>query len=151
MTEFVEDAELMEDQQAPELDKALEEVLVAALLEAKRVFLENNGELVPFTALASDGKLEIAFHGVGEVDDCFVDAERCVAASQGKEAYAFCYDGFVDTEDGPCDILISEGGLPGEEEGHAIGLFYYPPEAEGEQFEIDDEPVYVGPAPNFMA
>lgn len=151
MAETTEDFEMTEDQQAPELDKTLEEVLIAALNEAKRVFLENNGELVPFTALASEGMLEIAPHGVGEVDDCFAAAERYVAASEGKDAYAFCYDGFVDTDDGQCDILIAEGGLPGEQEGHAIGLIYSLPEEEGGEIEIDDEAVYVGPAPNFLA
>lgn len=150
MAQIEETPETMEDLQAPEMDENLQSVLVAALNEARRVFLENGGMLAPFTALASDGMLEIAPHAVGEVENCFADAERCVAAAKGKEAYAFCYDGYVDTEEGECDILIAEGGLPGEEEGHAIGYIYRLPEQEGGLIDIDEEPVYVGPAPNFM-
>lgn len=150
MTEFAENAGIAEDPDAPEIDEMLQQVLIAALNEAKRVFLGNGGMLVPFTALAKEGKMELAPHAVGEVDDCFDDAQRCVAASEGMEAYAFCYDGYVDTDEGQCDILIAEGGLPGDEEGCAIGYIYHLPENEGDPIEVEEEPVYVGPAPNFF-
>ena len=150
MGQIEEAPENMEEPEAPEMDENLQTVLVTALNEAKRVFLANGGALVPFTALASEGRLDFTSHAAGEVDNCFAEAERCVASSQGKEAYAFCYDGYVETEEGERDILIAEGGIPGEEEGHAIGLFYEMPEGQDGPIEIEEEPVYVGFAPNFL-
>ena len=144
------DTEQNEATKAPEMDEKLERILVAALNEAKRAFLEE-GALVPFTALAEGDMLEINYHAVGDVQDCFADAERCVAAASGKEAYAFCYDGYVDTDEGERDILIAEGGMPGDEDGHAIGFIYFMPQEEGGEIEMEEEPVYVGFAPNFMA
>ena len=97
MGQIEEAPENMEEPEAPEMDENLQNVLVTALNEAKRVFLANGGALVPFTALASEGRLDFTSHAAGEVDNCFAEAERCVASSQGKEAYAFCYDGYVET------------------------------------------------------
>lgn len=148
MAEIEEEA--YEPEEAPELNKTLETVLVAALTEAKRKLLEE-GEVVPFTALGMDDKLLIETHPCGDVEDCFEEAEKKIAESNGALAYAFCYDGYVETEEGQRDILIAEGGMPGEEDGHAIGFLYELPEEEGGEIIIDDEPVYVGPAPNFMA
>lgn len=134
---------------APELNETLEMVLVAALNEMKRRLVEGE-ELVPFTALAIEDTLHIETHPKEEMEESFVEAEERVSNSEGAAAYAFCYDGFVETEEGPRDILIAEGGLPGESEAHAIGLLYNLPEEEGDELLVDDEPVYLGPAPNFM-
>ena len=67
--------------------------------------------------------------------------------ARGAAAYAFCYEGFVDTDDGVLDVIIAEGGLPGSPDGFAIGMIY---EETEEGFSIDEEPVYIGEAPNFM-
>lgn len=147
MTEM-EDAYELEE--APELNETLETVLVAALTEAKRKLIEGE-EIVPFTALGMDDKLLIETHPCGDIDECFAEAEKTVASAEGALAYAFCYDGYVDTDEGSRDVLIAEGGMPGSEDGHAIGFLYELPENEDGEIIIDDEPVYVGPAPNFMS
>ena len=48
-------------------------------------------------------------------------------------------------------MLIAEGGLSGEDEGVAVGFFYQMPEDEAGIPMVNDEPIYIGPAPNFMA
>lgn len=135
---------------APELDETLEAVLMAGLQEAKKK-LEAGEDVVPFTALAAKDKLFIETHPAEDVEDCFKAAEHTVAHATGADAYAFCYDGYVETDEGTKDVLIAEGGVPGEPDGHAIGFLYEIPEGDGAAAVVDDEPVYVGPAPNFMA
>ena len=68
--------------------------------------------------------------------------------ARGAEAYALCYDGYIETDDGVMDALIAEGGIPGEEAGYAVGYLYTMEEGENPVFE--EEPAYVGEAPNFM-
>ncbi|MCH4185019.1 MAG: hypothetical protein LKF61_05995, partial [Eggerthellaceae bacterium] len=69
---------------------------------------------------------------------------------RGADGYGFCYDGYLETDEGQHDALIVEGGTPGGEQGYAIGRLYTPAEQEGEQPVFEDEVVYVGAAPNFM-
>lgn len=134
--------------QVPELDETLESVLLAALNDAKDK-LVSGGEVVPFTALAVGETLFIETHPGDDVDFCFREAERTVAHAAGASAYAFCYDGYVETDEGERDVLIAEGGVPGKPEGYAVGYLYTMPEEE--EIAVEDELVYIGPAPNFMA
>lgn len=138
------------DQQAPEIDEVLEAVIIAALNRAKDK-MEAGEEVVPFTALAVKENLFIETHPGDDVEACFKDAERTVAHAVGADAYAFCYDGYVDTDAGTRDVIIAEGGMPGEPDGYAVGYLYTMPDGEDGPVDIDDEPVYIGPAPNFMA
>lgn len=135
--------------EAPEIDETLEAVLLAALNEAKKKLLAGD-EVVPFTALAVGETLFIETHPGETVEYCFKEAERTVSHAVGASAYAFCYDGYVETDEGTRDILIAEGGVPGEPEGYAVGYLYTIPESEDGECEVEDEPVYIGPAPNFM-
>lgn len=137
-------------QEAPEFDEVLEAVLIAALNRAKEK-MEGGEEVVPFTALAVKDNLFIETHPGDDVEACFKDAEHTVAHAAGADAYAFCYDGYVDTDAGTRDVIIAEGGMPGEPDGYAVGYLYTMPEGDEGPIDIDDEPVYIGPAPNFMA
>ena len=76
---------------------------------------------------------------------------RCAPHGRGcsrARAYAFCYDGYLELDDGDADALIAEGGLPGASEGYAVGLMYNV-NADG-SIDFEDEVYYIGPAPNFM-
>ena len=46
------------------------------------------------------------------------------------------------------DALIAEGGVPGADKGFAVGYLYEC--AEDGTVEFEDEPAYIGEAPNFM-
>ena len=133
--------------EVPEIPETLEKVLLFALDEAKEK-MESGEEVVPFTVLIVKDNLFIETHPGDSADECFALAAHTVEGARGADAYAFCYDGYVDTDAGTKDALIAEGGIPGEDEGVAICYLY---EAEGDEPVFESEPAYVGPAPNFMA
>ena len=154
--------------ETPEIPEVLESLLLFALNECKDHILNDAAEQVtpvdaeegeddreivldgsvPFTVLAVKDNLFIETHPGPDAEACFASAEHTVAGARGATAYAFCYDGYVETDDGTRDCLIAEGGLPGEDEGYAVGLLY---RTVGEVTLFEGEPVYIGPAPNFMA
>ncbi|MDO4183350.1 MAG: hypothetical protein Q4E12_07080 [Coriobacteriia bacterium] len=136
-----------EDGEVPEIDEYLERVLLLALEEG-RAKIEAGELLVPFSALAIKDNLFIETHPGDTADECFEAAKHTVERARGAGAYAFCYDGFVETDEGDLDCVIAEGGQPGEAAGYAIGFVYQVNDDETVTFE--DEPVYVGEAPNFM-
>lgn len=125
-----------------ELEDVLKMVIRAVLDEAAQK-LEAGEEVVPFTGLAVKENLFIETHPADDVEECFAAARREVQGARGASAYAFCYDGYIETKDGMRDALIAEGGVPGKDEGYAFGYLY---DDEG----INKEIIYIGPAPNFM-
>ena len=88
-------------------------------------------------------------HPADTPEQCFALARHTVENMRGAVSYAFCYDGYIDTDAGMADALIAEGGLPGEPQGCALGLIYHIDD-EG-KYHFESEVVYIGPAPNFMA
>lgn len=130
----------------PELDETLESVLLYAINRAREA-VEAGDAFVPFTALAVKDTLFMENHPAETADECFSQARHTVQGARGASCYALCYDGYIDTDDGQKDALISEGGLPGELEGHAVGLMYT---EEDDEITFAEEVVYVGKAPNFM-
>ncbi len=136
--------------EAPEMEQILEAVLLQALEIAKEK-LDAGELLVPFTALAVGETLFIETHPAEDPNDCFKMAQHTVQHASGALAYAFCYDGYVETDEGELDAIIAEGGVPGGESGHAVGHLYTV-EGEGEdlKFKVDENPLYIGQAPNFM-
>lgn len=125
-----------------DVDDVLKAVIVAVLNEAADK-MEEGKDVIPFTGLAVKENLFIETHPGDDAEECFLAARNEVQGARGATAYAFCYDGYVDTDEGQKDALIAEGGLPGEEQGYAFGYLY---DEEG----IEREVVYIGPAPNFM-
>lgn len=139
-------SERVVDPEANDLESDIDDVLktvIRAVLDEAAAKMESGEEVVPFTGLAVKENLFIETHPGDDVEECFLAARREVQGARGATAYAFCYDGYIETEDGVRDVLIAEGGLPGEEQAYAFGYLY---DDEG----IDREIVYIGPAPNFM-
>lgn len=132
--------------EVPQLDETLEVLLLQTLEEAQQR-MENGEELPPFTATLIDESVFEESH-TGSTDECFESARETVEGAEGARAYAFCYDGFVETDDGNKDAIIVEGGIAGEEEGVVLGLLY----VEGEKgIEFEEEVCYVAEASNFLA
>lgn len=130
----------------PEMPDILEKVLLFALNEAKEKALKGD-DVIPFTALVVKENLFLESHPGDSAEECFAFAQHTVQGARGAEAYALCYDGYIETDDGVKDALIAEGGVPGADTGHAISYLYEETD-EGPVFE--KEAAYVGEAPNFM-
>lgn len=133
--------------EVPEIPEVLEKALLYALEQGKEK-LQEGEDVVPFTALVVGESLFVENHPADEVEKCFNLAKHTVEGAQGAKAYAFCYDGYVDVDEGQKDAIIAEGGVPGEPAGVAIAYFYEA--VEGAAPNINTDPVYLGPAPNFM-
>lgn len=139
-------AERMVDPEANAPEEDIDDVLktvIRAVLDEAAAKMEGGEEVIPFTGLAVKENLFIETHPADDVEECFLAARREVEGARGATAYAFCYDGYIETEDGTHDALIAEGGLPGEEQAYAFGYLY---DDKGVHRDI----IYIGPAPNFM-
>lgn len=135
------------DAQVPDIPELLEKVLLFTLDEAKQKLVQEQ-EVVPFTALAVKDNLFIENHPGESAEACFNFARHTVQNARGAGAYALCYDGYVEVDEGTKDALIAEGGVPGADEGVAVCYLYETAEDGAVTFE--DEPAYIGPSPNFM-
>ncbi len=133
--------------EVPEIPEILEKVLLFSLEEGKEKMLQG-GEVVPFTALVVKENLFLETHPGETVEECYNAADHTVQGARGAQAYAFCYDGYVETDAGMRDVLIAEGGIPGEDGGIAVGYLYT---QNGDEFTFEEEPAYIGDAPNFMS
>ena len=133
----------------PEIPEQLERLLVFALDEGKGK-LEGGEELVPFTVLMVKDNLFLETHPGESAEECFEAAEANVRGARGAGGYAFCYDGYIETDDGVKDAIIAEGGEPGSDTGYAVA-YLYPAADEADSLAFEAEPAYIGEAPNFMA
>lgn len=133
--------------EVPEIPEILEKVMLFVLEEAKEK-MNQEAEVVPFTALVVKENLFMETHPGDSADECFQSAKHTVEGARGADAYAFCYDGYVETDAGTKDALIAEGGVPGEDTGMAIGFLY---SLVDEKPVFEEEAAYIGEAPNFMA
>lgn len=139
-------------EEVPDLPEILEKVLLFSLDEAKEK-MEESGGFAPFTALVVKDNLfiETAVNDNGETssEESYALARHTIEGARGASAYAFCYDGYVEIDDGTKDVLIAEGGIPGEDAGYAVGYLY---EMDGQgNYVFEPDPAYIGEAPNFMA
>ena len=119
------------DVEVPEIPEILEKVLLFSLDEAKEKMTQGS-DVVPFTALVVKENLFIENHPADSAEECFNLARHTVEHARGAAAYALCY----------------EGGVPGEDTGYAVSYLYEMDEEGNVTFE--EEPAYVGEAPNFM-
>lgn len=136
-----------DSQDVPEIPEELQRVLVFSLDEAKEK-VEAGENLIPFTTLIVKNNLFLESHPGDSAEECFEAAEHTVRGARGAGAYAFCYDGYIETDDGVKDALIAEGGQPGADMGHAVA-YLYTVDDDG-KYAFESEPAYIGEAPNFM-
>ncbi len=133
--------------EVPEIPEILDKVLVFTLEDSKEKLLQG-ADLVPFTALVVKENLFLESHPGDTTEQCFNAARHTVEHARGAEAYAFCYDGYIEIDDGVQDAIIAEGGIPGADHGIAAAYLYEQDDDGNYTFEA--EPAYVGEAPNFM-
>ena len=138
----------MATEERVELPGVLEHILRYCLKDAQET-LQAGNEVVPFSAMAAGQTLFCEQHSFDSPEACFADARHTVEHARGSQGYGFCYDGYVDTDEGRKDALIAQGGVPGDPQGYAIGLVYTI--GEDGSFTFEDEPIYVGSCENYMA
>lgn len=134
---------------APDMPDLLQNLL-QYLVEEARKKMEQDGSYTPFVGVAIGETLALEEITGDEPDDVYRLAKHTVENTRGAQGYGFCYDGYVDTDDGQRDAIIAEGGMAGEPEGYAIALLYTANEEAG-AFTFVPPVSYIGPAPNFMA
>lgn len=137
----------MAEEERIEIPFILENVLRYCIKDAKER-MENGEAIEPFSALAAGDTLFMEEHAFDTPEECFADARHTVENARGASAYGLCYDGFVDTPQGKLDAIIAQGGVPGDEYGHAIGLLYRTDDQGHLIFE--EEPIYVANCLNYM-
>lgn len=125
-----------------DIDDVLKAVIQAVLNEAVEK-MESGKDIIPFTGLAIKENLFIETHPGDTAEECFRKAREEVQGARGATAYAFCYDGNIETEDEVRDAIIAEAGLPGEEQAYAFGYLY-------DETGIQKDIIYIGTAPNYM-
>ena len=135
------------------MEPVLESVLRYCLDDAKKR-MEAGEEIAPFTALAVGDTLFMEEHAAEDPSESFALARKTVAGARGAKAYGFCYDGYIQVDTAletnvQRDCLIAEGGTPGADYGHAIGLPYRTDKDGNLKFE--SEPIYVSKSLNYMA
>ena len=135
------------DAEVPEIPEVLHQVLSWCIDDARQR-MEAGEEIVPFSALVAGDTLFTEEHVAEEPDECYELARQTVGHAQGAAAYVFRYDGYINLETEMLDAIVAEGGVPGADTGHAIGLVYTMDDAGAIEFAAD--PVYLGEAPNFM-
>ena len=134
--------------EVPEIDEELESLLIQVLEEAQSKMSEGE-QVPPFTSAIMGDKLFQESHE-GTTDECFASARDTVMNTAGARAYAFCYDGYIDTDDGEKDAIIAEGGIAGDAQAIAVGLMYEL-DSKGSITHFDDEVVYIAETDNFLA
>ncbi len=135
----------------PEIPEILEQALLF-LINESREMLESGKDVTPRTALVMGANENASlFEEAADADSveaCYARAMHTVRNAQGARAYGFVYDGYIEVDDQTIDAIIAEGGFPGEPHGYALGLVY--DLGEDGSIAFEDEPTYIGPAPNFM-
>ena len=111
--------------EVPEMPEILEKVLLFSLDRAKTK-MEAGEDIIPFTSLAVKETLFMESHPAEDEQGCFNLARHTVEHARGAQAYSFCYDGYVETDDGTHDALIAEGGESGGHVGDASTMALVP-------------------------
>ena len=129
--------------------------IVYALEEGQKILesATHGQSFAPFTAIVDGKNVLLEAHTSEDSDGSFKKAKKKVRKTEGAKSYAFCYDGFVETEDGEQDAIISEGGLRGDVRGFAISMPYVKSGSDAEgtvKYSFKKGMVFLGEAPNFF-
>ncbi len=135
------------EMEVPEINEELESLLIQVIEEAQQK-MQQGEQVPPFTAAIVGDSLFMESHE-GTTEECFASAKDAVRNAAGARAYAFCYDGYLDTDEGQKDAIIAEGGVAGEPRGVAVGMLYET-EDEGSIASFDEEIFYIDETENFL-
>lgn len=136
----------MTEQETLEMDEVLEKITFYCLNVAREK-LEAGEECVPFTVVVEGDQMFEETYPDEDVVTCRANAEANVKSSSTFTThYAFCYDGFLMTDDGQLDALIVECADRDMEQAYVIGLLY---EEKDGSYEFKDMPAYIDSVDTF--
>ena len=147
---MAEDLDLNPETPEEEYESPLLESTLAAVDEAfdeAEQKLTQGGTLDPFTVLVTDEGYELDDHPGETPEECFASAGKLVKES-GASAYAFCYDGYVELDDGTeRNALICEAADAGDAQVFAA---FYDVDEEG-NVSVEDGLYDLGPKDSLLA
>lgn len=136
----------MSQQETLEMDEVLERITFYCLDQAQEK-LEAGEECTPFTVVVDgDQMFEETFPG-DDVVTCRQNAESSVVSSSAFSShYAFCYDGFLMTDQGQMDAIIVECATNEMPKAYVIARLYT--EEDG-KLHFEQTPAFVDEADTF--
>jgi hypothetical protein len=145
--EAVQDEAAVRDDVIAKGELDTEEILertVLYALEQGTEKLEQSGGFEPFTILIEGEELYIEEQPGETEEQSYAAARRAVYQMERLcNAYVFCYDGFVDLEDGTSDALVAEFARKGDEKAQIVVRLYH---RHGDQLHFDEALYQVGEA-----
>ena len=138
----------MAEETTLEMDEILEKILFYALDEAKQK-IEAGEEMPPFTVIVEGDNMFVEnYPEETDPDACRANAKANVkSASSFASHYVFCFDGFLDTDQGQIDAVIVECASNDMENAYVIGLLYH---YHDEEVHFEAQPAYIDDTETFF-
>ena len=148
--EMLANDEILDDGEMLDAGVSFDKMVFFAFDEARQK-LEQGGEVEPFAVTLSGDDLYVESHPGESIIDCFNSARIAIDTMRSLiSAYVFCYDGYVNLDEGTHDALIAERAQKDDEVGEAFALFYHVDEEGGGLIEFDEEVFSLGEAPSLF-
>ncbi|MDR2108849.1 MAG: hypothetical protein LBP28_05265 [Coriobacteriales bacterium] len=114
-----------------EEENALDKIVFFAFDEAREK-LEQSGSFEPFTVLLAGEELYVETHGGEQPAESLESARRTISEMFNLvSAYAFCYDGYLNSDEERRDAIIVERASKGDATAEVFALLYDATEAAG--------------------
>jgi len=131
-------------------DAPLNKVMLYAFDEARQK-LEQGSDVEPFTVILAGEELYVESHPGDDIVECFNSARKTMFEMDLlADAYVFCYDGYVQLDEGARDALIVERAEKTAEVGEAFALLYTMDEEGDGSIEFEDAIFGLGEAPSLF-
>ena len=104
------------------LTENLRRAIEHAFDEARESMREEGG-MMPFTIMCTSDGFDVADHPGSSTQEIY-ESVKTLLAQEMPEAYAFTYDGYVETDDGRRDAILCEAAKRGDMEAYLLALPY---------------------------
>ena len=136
-----------ENEEMQNIPEVLEKALLFCL-DTAQIKMGAGEEMAPFTAIVVKDEVFLETYPYEDTQVIYEEACKTVSGATGMAAYAFCYDGYIDTDEGEIDAIIAEGATPDMEEAIAICIPY---SLEDDVYSFGEEPLFAGTCPSFVS
>ena len=85
--------------------------------------IQEEGGMTPFTIMCTSDGFDVADHPGNSTQEIY-ESVKTLLAQEMPEAYAFTYDGYVETDDGRHDAILCEAVKRGDMEAYLLALPY---------------------------